>query len=199
MLGLLTSFGIFKTLYNLALIALFICVFCTQKMKHPSSFYFQEYIYQKHSKTKEGKKKSFIAANSYTQEIAREFNHFPALPSICTDHTLLFSRSNRGWFFWPGQKSHVVRTWSSQICHTNSSLACCFSLDLTANTLFICIRPPHLLVLMLCCQQLACDARVTSYTLRMSLPSLCPSDFHLSASSPNRNKQTSSAASSHFF
>ena len=58
MLWLLTSFDIFKTLYNLALIALFMCVFCTQKMKHPSSFYFQEYIYQKHSKMEEGKKKT---------------------------------------------------------------------------------------------------------------------------------------------
>lgn len=159
-------------------------------MKHPSSIYFQEHIYQEHSKLDKGEKmlccsKQIVALGGLLENSIT----FRLCPQYAQSHTLLFFRSNYCWFFWLGQKTHIGRTWSARICHTNSSLACCFSLDFLANALFICICLPHLLVLMVCCQQLDCDAHVTSHAFFMSLLSPCPNCFHFSASSPEEHSQ----------
>ena len=105
-------------------------------------------------------------------------------PRSAQSHTLLFSRSNYCWFLWCGQKTHIVRTRSAQICHTNSSLACCFSVDLPANALFICICLPHLLVLMVCCKQLDPHACTSSHAFLLFFLSPSPGHFDFSASAP---------------
>lgn len=76
------------------------------------------------------------------------------------------------------------------------------SLDLSANALFVCTPLPHLLIQMVCYQQLGCDACADSYIHCYVPPPSPPSPsyFHLWASSPNRGThQTTSAASLHLF